>query len=98
MSCVDAAASELIAPECVLIVAASTAASSSPTSPCGIWSTMNVGKIASGVGNVAAAVERPQPDAEHQEERELEDHRDAAADDRRLRRRERLAPTAAAAR
>ena len=98
MSCVDAAASELIAPECVLIVAASTAASSRPTRPCGIWSTMNVGKIASGVGNVLAAVERPEPDAEHEEERELNDHRDAAADDRACASRERSSPRAVAAR
>ena len=40
-----AAASELIAPECVLIVAATTAAMMRPTSPVGIRSMMNVGKI-----------------------------------------------------
>ena len=42
---VVAAASELIAPECVLMVAAITAAMIRPTSPGGIRSMMNVGKI-----------------------------------------------------
>ena len=45
MSCVVAPASELIAPECVLIVAATMAATISPTSPGGMCSRMNVGKI-----------------------------------------------------
>ena len=48
---VVAAASELIAPECVLIVAARIAATINPSSPGGMFSTMNVGKIASVAGN-----------------------------------------------
>ena len=34
-----------------LIRITDTAASRRPINPCGIWSTMNVGKIASGTGN-----------------------------------------------
>jgi hypothetical protein len=52
MSCVVAPASELIAPECVLIVAATIAATISPTSPDGMCSRMNDGKIWSVAGKI----------------------------------------------
>ena len=51
MSYVELAASALMAPECVLIVAAMMAATISPIRPCGIRSMMNVGKIWSACGN-----------------------------------------------
>ena len=86
MSCVVAAASELIAPECVLIVAATIAATISPTSPCGMCSTMNVGKIWSGAGNVRPSIERPEPERRSSRKSdELQEHDEAAADDRALR-------------
>jgi hypothetical protein len=51
MSWVVDAAREFIAPECALIVAARTAATSNPLKPFGIESTTNVGKIESGTAN-----------------------------------------------
>ena len=59
MSFVAAAASELIAPECVLIVAATIAATIRPSSPAGMCSTMNVGKIASVASKCRRLVKAP---------------------------------------
>jgi hypothetical protein len=52
MSCVVAAESELMAPECVLIVAAMIAATIRPTRPGGMCSMMKVGNTASAALNV----------------------------------------------
>ena len=81
MSCVVAAASELIAPECALIVAARIAATINPRKPGGIESTTNVGKIESGTAKWRPPIEHEQPDSDHQEQRELREDGDPAADE-----------------
>ena len=98
MSCVVAAASELIVPECVLIVAATIAATMRPSRPGGMRSTMNVGKIWSAAGNSRPPYSTHSPDADHEEERELREHDEAAADQRALRIAAATATRAAAAR
>ncbi len=55
MSWIEAAASELMAPECVLIVAAMIAATMRPSNPVGMCSTMKVGKITSELSNARPA-------------------------------------------
>ena len=61
MSCVVAAASELIAPACVLIVAATIAATTRPSKPGGIRSTMKVGKTASGAAKLRPCITDQSP-------------------------------------
>ena len=63
-----------------MVAARIAATMADPSNPDGICWRMKVGKTASGVAKGASAVERVQADADYQEQRELEQHRESAPD------------------